>query len=289
MFDVRTRDHSLWATKTMDSWDLGWRSLLVSRYTQHPDVEDVTVPAAGQQMICLLLSGRKTAAVADGANWRTARLDPGDISMTSPHRATRIRWRATTREPLDHLSVHLPTGTTARVAEEIWERDPARVPFPDALGKPDPLLRHTLVALLRAAAQGTPDLYAASAAEFLVVHLLTQHGRLPAVRGYPREDNRVRRARQFMRAHLHLPLTLATIAGEVGLSRYHFLRIFREQTGETPHRYLTRIRLDKAVQELERGSAPIAEIARRCGFPNPAHFSRAFTRERGYPPSAQRL
>jgi AraC family transcriptional regulator len=86
--------------------------------------------------------------VADGTSWRTAEVRTGAISLTAPGRPTRIRWRATSPAPLDHLSVHLPAGTTARVVEELWGG--ASVAFPDGLARQDPVLRHTLLGLLRA-------------------------------------------------------------------------------------------------------------------------------------------
>lgn len=288
MFDVLSRDHRAWATRTLSSWDHGWRAALLGRYRQHAEVEDVTIPPAGQQMICLLLQGEKLAEVFDGSSWRSARVTAGAISMTSPHRATRIRWRSLSDRPLDHLSLHLPSGTTARIVEELWDRDPDHVRFPDALAKPDPLLQQAMAGLLRAVDAGAPNLYAESAAEFITVHALINHGSMTSPRSYSREDDRIRRARKFLRDNLDFPISLAAVADEVRLSRYHFLRTFRQQTGETPHRYLTRVRMDRARDELERGSATIGEVAQRCGFTNASQFARAFRRENGHSPSAYR-
>jgi AraC family transcriptional regulator len=133
-----------------------------------------------------------------------------------------------------------------------------------------------------------PDLYAESAAEFLTVHALVEHGSAPALPRYRPEGARVRRARAYLDERVHLPVSLADLAREVGFSRYHLLRVFRDETGETPHRYLTRRGMEHAREELRQGAASIAEIAAACGYRSTSQFSRAFHREVGVPPSAYR-
>lgn len=87
-----------------------------------------------------------------------------------------------------------------------------------------------------------------------------------------------------MRDNLHLPMTLADIAGSAHLSQYHFLRLFKAATGEPPRRYLTRLRVERARRHLLQGRSTLAEIARRCGFTSADHLSAAFRRELGARP-----
>jgi AraC family transcriptional regulator len=91
-----------------------------------------------------------------------------------------------------------------------------------------------------------------------------------------------------MRERLAEPLTLAIIAAEVHLSVYHFVRVFREAVGQTPHRYLTRLRIEQAQRLLSTTSLSIERIARRCGFASPGALSSAFLRQTGVRPSAYR-
>ncbi|WP_433266785.1 AraC family transcriptional regulator [Actinosynnema sp. CS-041913] len=85
------------------------------------------------------------------------------------------------------------------------------------------------------------DLYAESAAAFLATHLPTR-GRGERLPGP--EHAAVRAGIAVMRDRLAEPLAPADIAAEVHLSVYHFIRVFRAATGETPHRFLTRLRVD---------------------------------------------
>lgn len=286
MIDSYTRDRVPWQRLTADSWDAGWRSLLVRRFIQRPSV-DVVVPASAEQKITLLLHGQKDTAVRHGGRWRHAGIGAGSLSMTAAGRPTRIRWTATSAVPLVHLSVHLPPAVMQRAAIELWgEADPARMP--DALDTADPVLPRLLPALLQAAVAGESDLYAESAAEFLAVHLLIHHGRRPAAPGPRAGDGRVRQAQAYLHDHVTSAVSLAELAAEVGLSRYHLLRLFLEHTGQTPSRYLTRLRMQRARDLLEHGTADISAIAATCGYADASPFARAFRRDVGCSPAAYR-
>lgn len=288
MFQSLTIDQTAYSSRTFDSWEHDWRSLLLRRFTYRDSAEEVTIPPVAEQLISLLIHGDSVVESRTDGRWASARTVPGTISMTAPNRPAHLRWRTASAEPLDSLELHLPAGTTARLVEELWDRDLKQVDLPDELATTDPVLEQTMLALLRAAESGLPDLYAETAVEFLTVHTLTRYGRLPPPRIAGAEDERVRRARAFLRENLHLPLSLTAIAAEMGMSRYHFLRVFQRQTGETPHRFLTRLRIEQGRHDLEHSTATVIEIASRCGFANPAHFATTFRRHTGHSPTAYR-
>ena len=72
-----------------------------------------------------------------------------------------------------------------------------------------------------------------------------------------------------------------------GLSRYHFLRAFRRETGVTPHAYLTGRRI-AAAKALLAGDQPLSEVALACGFYDQSHFSRSFKGCTGLTPGQYR-
>ena len=83
-------------------------------------------------------------------------------------------------------------------------------------------------------------------------------------------------------------LTLDSLAREAGLSRFHFLRTFREAFSTTPHEYLTRIRLARARQLLLEDRASVTGVCFQVGFESLGSFSALFSRRMGESPATFR-
>jgi AraC family transcriptional regulator len=275
------------ARRTFCSWtDAGWRSVLLQSQEEAAEVEELFLPPIAEQHLVLVTAGDVQMESHTNGAWRSARYTPGQIGLTAPGRSTRLRWRSTAGKRTLHL--YLPGGLMQRVARELWDRDGTEGQQPDALAITDPVVEQVLLGMASAATAQLDDLYAESAAEFLAVHLHTRYGGMPPAAGPRYDDARVRKAIELMRDNLHEPLTLADIAGEVWLSVYHFLRVFKAATGQTPRRYLTSLRVDAARRHLAHSDVSVSEVAQRCGFSSPAHLSSAFTRETGMSPSEYR-
>ena len=116
-------------------------------------------------------------------------------------------------------------------------------------------------------------------------------GRIAAARPATREElyRRIHGARDFMEAGLFRPLTVAEIACESAFSPFHFLRIFKQYFGETPHQYLTRRRLEAARVMLQKSTMPVCEICSVLGFESTGSFSWLFRRHVGVSPEKYRL
>jgi AraC-like DNA-binding protein len=84
------------------------------------------------------------------------------------------------------------------------------------------------------------------------------------------------------------PLTLASLASEARMSRFGFLRAFRQIVGVTPYQYLLRMRLQRAALRLRTESASITSIAYGAGFNDLSTFNRRFHRIMGMTPRAWR-
>jgi AraC family transcriptional regulator len=98
----------------------------------------------------------------------------------------------------------------------------------------------------------------------------------------------VMRALIHVEAHLDADLSAAALARAAGLSPSRFHRVFRAEVGETPHEYVTRLRLDRAAFGLATQEGTVADIAVAVGYATPDTFTRAFTRRFGTTPSAYR-
>jgi AraC family transcriptional regulator len=265
--------------------DNGWSSVLV-RMLDNAEEAELDLPPVGEQTIVLVSRGTTMIESLHGTRWRRAGYRPGSIGMTAPGNPTRIRWCGTERLQTTH--VHLPGALIDRTALDLWGRDASRLGRPDALAVEDPVLASVVDALKAAALAGADELYAESAATFLAVHLLTRHAEAPRPRELGRDELRTRRAVQFIRENHHLPLTLGDMAAAAELSPFHFLRVFKTATGQTPYRFLTRVRVERACRHLERGELSVTEIAQACGFATPSRFASAFRTQIGLSPSAYR-
>jgi AraC family transcriptional regulator len=101
-------------------------------------------------------------------------------------------------------------------------------------------------------------------------------------------EARLLRLLAYIHDNLDGDLSLDTLAEVACMSRFHWHRVFRAVTGETLADAIRRIRLLKAANALVLEDRPLAEIAKRCGYPNLASFSRAFSAAHGMSPGAFR-
>jgi AraC-like DNA-binding protein len=81
------------------------------------------------------------------------------------------------------------------------------------------------------------------------------------------------------------PLTLDGIARSVHSSPYHLSRVFRRRVGHPIHKYLNRLRLRASLERLADGERDLSGLALDLGYSSHSHFSDAFRRECGMPPS----
>jgi AraC-like DNA-binding protein len=101
-------------------------------------------------------------------------------------------------------------------------------------------------------------------------------------------NRRLLRARDAMDRSYADALDIEALADSLHLSRWHFIRSFRDTFGETPHRYLQRRRLERAMALLRETDRPVTEICLDVGFTSLGTFGRTFHEVVGTSPSAYR-
>ncbi len=98
----------------------------------------------------------------------------------------------------------------------------------------------------------------------------------------------LREARDLADRHYADPLDLETLAGTAGVSKYHFARAFAETYGETPMRYLTRRRIERAQDLLRSVNLTVTEVCMLVGFSSLGSFSTRFRELVGESPTRYR-
>lgn len=128
-------------------------------------------------------------------------------------------------------------------------------------------------------------------ARWLVVHLRRPGGQsqfAAPVWSEPSPLQPIRRVQEWVQADPGASNTVTELAEVAGLSARHFSRLFTAEVGESPARFVDRIRVESARRELETSPAGLPVIARRCGFGSAETMRRAFQRRLGVAPDDYR-
>lgn len=98
----------------------------------------------------------------------------------------------------------------------------------------------------------------------------------------------LRRARDHIDRHYQAPLDLDQLASVAAVSKFHLVRSFEAAYGETPIRYLTRRRIERAQDLLRGANLTVTEVCTLVGFASLGSFSTRFTQLVGETPTAYR-
>lgn len=96
-------------------------------------------------------------------------------------------------------------------------------------------------------------------------------------------DRLLLQARDFIQENIQSDMSLDEISQHANLSKYHFLRMFRQQFGITPHQYILNCRVNRAREDLESGT-PLDDVVFQYGFSDLSHFNRRFKPTYGMTP-----
>lgn len=102
--------------------------------------------------------------------------------------------------------------------------------------------------------------------------------------GMKARDRRVQIVRVLLEGSFHRKLGLRDMSAEVNLSPWRLAHLFKSETGMSPQRYLTLVRLQRAKDHLETSFLSIQQIGAAVGIPNPSQFTKSFKAAYGMTP-----
>lgn len=224
----------------------------------------------------------------DGRHWQTTSADPGSTYLfdLESNPVSQIH------RPYDVVRFYISQASLDEMAYVEGNR-PARSLLQPSLGAHDRTMHGLATALLDRIelAHERSTLFIDHIALAFHAHVTQFYGAAgshdPLSRGQL-APWQLRRAVEFISAHLDGDPTIAQLARECGLSAGYFARAFRRTTGVTPHQWLMRKRVERARDMLLTGGLGLADVAIVCGFVDQSHFSRVFAKFHGLSPGRWR-
>jgi AraC family transcriptional regulator len=173
------------------------------------------------------------------------------------------------------------------------KRGPAS-PHPDLRDRysiADPFLRrvgNTLRSGFRVGRPPTPE-YLESLADAIAEHLGSAYEPGIARGGAGLAPHKLQRVRAVVAQRLGEQIHVDDLAEAIHMSPFHFARMFKKSTGEAPHEFITRLRMQEARRLLAESDDSLASIAKRVGYRTQAHFTGVFHERVGSTPRAYRM
>lgn len=191
-------------------------------------------------------------------------------------------------KPVDVVQLYLPHTSLERVAREA---DTARpVDLVERTAHPDPITSRLLLSAADAVeGNGALDaLFRHQLIDLLATRMLAAHSGAPTAfrpTAGGLSPKALLRAIERLRSDDVADVSLAALASEAGLSRFHFCRAFKESTGLSPHAWLRQHRLEQAMNMLRDTDAPVVSVAVALGYASQTAFAAAFRKLTGATPS----
>lgn len=222
--------------------------------------------------------------VKDGFTQRTL-MKKGGATLTPARQPRHWCWNHNT----DVLLLQLQPQLISQIASAS-EIDISHIELVNRFGFYDPKMEFIGKSLLAEMKSNglAGQLYVESLVNLLVIHLLRHHstfGRLLPQNTSQFSPSRLKQVLEYIHDNLGQNLSLANLANIANLSPSRFTRVFRQETGLSPHQYLIHTRIEQAKHLLRSGSdISIGNIAHQVGFADQSHFTRHFKRIVGVTP-----
>jgi AraC family transcriptional regulator len=252
--------------------------------------QSLAVPPLTTHHLAVRLNGSGQMRVQDGSEPEPPPMTQGMVNLLPAGTASVWQWDGA----VDLLHIDVDPQGLAALASRLAGGDVGRLHLATVSGRDDPELAMLGRWLADDEQHGIPLSQACLEA---VTHLVTAHllrhyvvlehqQAALGVGGLPRHC--LAKVHRLMESEMERPLSIQDLAAVTPYSPHHFCRLFRRATGESPHRYLMRTRIERAKRLLRESAMPLSEMAVLLGFADQSHFIRVFFRHAGRTPGAWR-
>jgi AraC family transcriptional regulator len=252
-------------------------------FWKHDPLHDVVAPMA-DHVIMTFPAGSVRFERRNGKEFANGMTRAGTVTVIPAGSSS--RWDI--YQPLNVVQLYLPHPTLQRVAHEADMAAPGDLV--ERTAHPDPVTSRLLLSAADAleGSAALDSLFRHQLTDLLATRLLAAHAGSPAtfqpVMG-GLSPKVLCRAIERLRSDSDTDVSLAALAADAGLSRFHFCRAFKESTGLSPHAWLRQHRLDQAMNMLRDTDESIVSVAAALGYSSQTAFAAAFRKLTGEAPS----
>ena len=261
----------------LTSAPFGWSGIIVEQHRLPPaEMPEHSVIGHG---ISINVGAQPTSFAwtrrRDG--WDDQPTHPGHCRILTHGESHPSRWLQTYNE----ISLIIRPQFVADVVRHGLAAD--RIEFASRHSVVDPVIADFATTFCAELTADAPNgvMYAETLTVGLVLHLLANYGigkaKVPSPRG-KLNAFQLRAVLECIESQLADDVSLLTLAQRAHISPFHFARLFRATVGVPPHRFVLRLRLERASRLMKAGKMTLAQIALECGFHDQPHFTRAFQR-----------
>jgi AraC family transcriptional regulator len=270
-----------------------WRDIKAWIVALPPVAETRYLPSVSEPFLAWTISGEVDFQEREYKRpWITHRIKKGSFFLTTGGAPYECRWKAVTPEPFEAMSVFIELPVLQRAVEEVFGADAADVRLRDLSGFTDAVLDSFMERLRdELMREHASPLFLQGLAQAIAIHLARNYSARveesnrgsPSLPGY-----KLRQVTDWMAENVAEDFSLARLASQVGLSKFHFNRLFKSAVGVSPSRYQISLRMSVARRLLRETKKSIVDVALEVGYANPSHFAQLFRKETGQSPSDYR-
>ena len=271
------------------SADLGWKSITVAEFKQPPGDSQFTPDLEHTIALCLATKPYRIWQAIGDQNY-SGIYSKGDLSIAPAKLPCSYKVYGD-----DHyLEIKIPSPFLERVATEVMNCDLDRLELRTEFCDRNPQIEQLAMMLrseLHRGKDGAGELYVDSLANALIVNVLRNYSvTKPKIAIYERglSDRYLFQAIEYIDNNLSQSIKLEDLATHVGISKFHFSRLFKKSLGLSPHQYVMQQRIELAKQLLLTSNMSISDVALECGFNSHAHMGKYFRQIVGITPKAYR-